>query len=214
MKLPFTTDQFVEVFKTYNTDLWPLQIVFILLAVTILFFVFRKGKYSGKIISLILSAFWLWMGIVYHIIYFSSINKAAYIFGALFIVQGFSFIYFGLFRKNLISEFGKIAGTYSGILLITFALIFYPVLGYLFGHVYPESPTFGLPCPTTIFTLGILLLLKTKRIILMIIPLSWSMIGFTAAIKLGIYEDTGLLAAGIITIIIFFYERSSTRSAS
>lgn len=214
MKLPFTADQFLEVFKTYNLNIWPLQLLFILLAVFCIVFVFRKTSNSDKLISVILGFLWLWMGIVYHIIYFSSINEAAYFFGALFVVQGIFFIYFGFFRNYLIFERDKTAGTYSGILLMTFALIFYPILGYFFGHVYPVSPTFGLPCPTTIFTLGILLLIKPVKIKLMIIPLIWSLIGFTAAIKLGIYEDTGLLAAGIITITVFIQERATKRTTS
>jgi hypothetical protein len=40
---------------------------------------------------------------------------------------------------------------------VVFALVLYPVIGYTFGHIYPSSPTFGLPCPTTIFTFGIFL---------------------------------------------------------
>jgi len=74
------------------------------------------------------------------------------------------------------------------------------VLGYNLGHVYPYSPTFGLPCPTTIFTFGILLFTNEKMPVhLLIIPLLWSVIGFTAAINLIIYEDTGLLIAGLTT---------------
>ncbi|KXK49305.1 MAG: hypothetical protein UZ05_CHB002001905 [Chlorobi bacterium OLB5] len=33
------------------------------------------------------------------------------------------------------------------------------------------------------------------------IPLIWSAIGFTAAFSLGIYEDIGLLAAGLVTLL-------------
>jgi hypothetical protein len=40
-----------------------------------------------KFILFILAAFWLWMGTVYHIGYFSVINKAAYLFGSLFIFE-------------------------------------------------------------------------------------------------------------------------------
>jgi hypothetical protein len=76
--------------------------------------------------------------------------------------------------------------------------VIYPLLGYFLGHVYPSSPTFGLPCPTTIFTIGTLLLAgKTPRAVF-IIPLLWSVIGFKAAISLGAEEDTFLLLSGAI----------------
>jgi Family of unknown function (DUF6064) len=64
-----------------------------------------------------------------------------------------------------------------------------------------SSPTFGLPCPTTIFTLGMLLWLdKTPPLYLLIIPLLWSLIGTVAALKLGIREDVGLLVSGALTV--------------
>jgi hypothetical protein len=37
---------------------------------------------------------------------------------------------------------------------------------------------------------------------LLIIPLLWSIIGFTAALNLTIYEDAGLLAAGLTGFIL------------
>jgi hypothetical protein len=78
----------------------------------------------------------------------------------------------------------------------------YPLLGYLQGHIYPAAPTFGLPCPTTIFTFGILLWTDKKLpVITLVIPFLWSLIGFSAAFSLGIREDTGLLIAGLLTTI-------------
>ena len=105
----------------------------------------------------ILSFFWIWMGIIYHIINFSAINKAAYIFGAAFIFQGILFLYMGFFRQKITFRFYFDIYGITGGFLILFALILYPVLGYFQGHIYPSSPTFGLPCPTIIFTFGLLL---------------------------------------------------------
>ena len=98
------------------------------------------------------------MGIVYHLIFFTEINKAAYLFGAVFILQGILFLIFGVFQNQLSFKFHYGIYGWLGIMLISFALVVYPVLGYIVGHTYPSSPTFGLPCPTTIFTLGLLLL--------------------------------------------------------
>ena len=90
---------------------------------------------------------------------------------------------------------------WAGVLLVIFAFIIYPVSGYAFGHFFPASPTFGLPCPTTIFTFGILLWFDKKiPISILIIPFVWSIIGFFAALKLGVLEDTGILIAGILMI--------------
>ena len=40
-----------------------------------------------------------------------------------------------------------------------FAVLIYPARTYLMGHRYPAFPTFGLPCPTTLFTIGLLVFL-------------------------------------------------------
>jgi hypothetical protein len=203
MDLPFSLTDFLNVFKDYNQSVFPLQVVFYFAAFSCVYLLFTKYKNTTKIISIVLSFFWLWMGIVYHIIFFSAINKAAYIFGGLFILQGVMFMGCGLIRKKLSFEYTKIALNNVGIILIVYALIIYPVLGTFLGHAYPYSPTFGLPCPTTIFTFGILLFTSKKMPMhLLIIPLLWSVIGFSAALNLTIYEDTGLLVAGLTAFIL------------
>jgi hypothetical protein len=203
MKLPFTIEQFIEVFRLYNESIWPMQIFFNLLALVCLYIVFRRTSFSDKFISISLALLWLWMGVVYNIIIFASINKAAYLFGSLFIIQSVIFVYFGIIKRSLQFEYQRSFFSYTAIILVIFALIIYPLLGYTFGHIYPSSPTFGLPCPTTIFTLGIILFIRGRiRYLLIVIPLLWSVIGFSAALTLGIFEDTGLLAAGVITVVL------------
>jgi len=68
-----------------------------------------------------------------------------------------------------------------------------------FGHRYPRVPTFGLPCPTTIFTLGILLLASfpfPKSVF--IVPFLWSVVGTSAAFQLGVLQDLSLLVSGLL----------------
>jgi hypothetical protein len=212
MKLPFTTEQFLDVFRLYNESVWPLQVLFFFSAILCIYYIFRRTAFSHKLIFLFLSFIWLWMGIVYHIIFFSSINKAAYFFGSLFILQAFITAYEGVVENRLIFKFTGSIGNIAGILLVIFALLVYPLLGFVFGHRYPQSPTFGLPCPTTIFTLGIFLFIRDRIPYLLIaIPLLWSVIGFTAAFTLGIYEDTGLLVAGVITLPLIIFKNRKLR---
>lgn len=206
MKPPFTLEQFLEVFKIYNQAVFPMQIVLYLISAVAIYLVIKPTPTSNKIISIILSFLWLWMGIVYHIIFFAAINKAAWLFGGLFIIQAILFLYFGVFQNKLSFHFQKDKYGITGITLIIFSLIIYPVLGYFFGHVYPSSPTFGLPCPTTIFTFGLLLLNTNKfPIVILVISFIWSVIGFMAAFQFGILEDTGLIVASLITVFLLFY---------
>lgn len=200
MKTPFTLEQFLEVFKHYNQSVFPMQLIIYFMATAVIYFVFRPNDKSDKIITGILSFYWLWMGIVYHLLFFTEINKAAYLFGVLFILNGLLFLIYGVFQNKLSFRFKKDLFGYTGMILILFSLIIYPMLGYLFGHVYPYSPTFGLPCPTTIFTFGMIVLLDKKcPVLILIIPFIWSIIGFTAAFNFGILEDISLLIANLLT---------------
>jgi len=201
--MPFTIKEFLDVMAQYNLAVWPLQIVFNILAVIMLIFLFRKTNFSNKLISGGLAFFWLWIGIVYHLAFFTSINKAAYLFGLLFIVQGILFIYFGFVKQILYYEMRKDWLGNLGGLFVLYALIIYPILGMSFGHTFPQNPTFGLPCPTTIFTFG-LLFFSIKKIpwYLILIPFLWSIVGTGAAINLTVYEDFGLGVAGVVGFVV------------
>ena len=215
MKLPFTLEQFLDIFRQYNISVWPAQVLLIVLALVATYFSIFKKSYSDKIIVSILAFLWLWIGIVYHLIYFSSINKAAIVFGSLFIIQSLLFFYFGIIKNKLIFQFNLNKYGVTGIALVVFALIVYPLLGYWLGHVYPASPTFGLPCPTTIFTFGLLLFSSSRvPLTVIIIPAIWSIIGFSAAVSLGMKEDTWLLIAALICTIMIIYKNKSLKKVS
>jgi hypothetical protein len=199
MHLPFTTQQFLEVFRKYNEAVWPVQVIFYILAVFVVLSASKRNNERGKFISAVLGILWIWMGVIYHLVFFTTINKAAWLFGTAFILQGILFFYDGVLKQGLKFQIEKNVYGITGAVMVIFALIIYPVLGFIQGHIYPYSPTFGLPCPTTIFTFGVLLW-TAKKIPLRtwLIPLVWSFIGFSAATSLGIHEDTGLLVAGIV----------------
>jgi hypothetical protein len=205
MKTPFTHEQFMEVLRNYNTSVWPIQIVFYLLGILALILLIRKNKFSDRLIFSILTCYWLWIGIVYQLMFFTTINKAAYFFSFIFILQGIIFLFIGVLRPSVSFEYKKDMYGIMGWIFVIYALIIYPILGYGLGHVYPNSPTFGLPCPTTIFTFGLLLFVSTRiSYMVLILPVLWSIIGFFASLLFGIYEDIGLLLAGLIGTALLF----------
>lgn len=198
MRLPFTTDQFFDIFARYNGAVWPAQLLIFLLGVSCIVLALRRAKHSSRIISLILSLYWLWMGVAYHVLFFSKINQAAWLFGAIFILQSLIFIYAGVITGKLSFQFTRDVYGVGGTVVLAYAFFIYPAIGYLVGQRYPAVPTFGLPCPTTIFTFGILLWAKPfVPGYVLVVPVVWSLIGFFAALSLNIPEDIGLLAAGI-----------------
>ncbi len=214
MKLPFTLEEFLQVFATYNQTVWPMQIGLNLLALVAIFSAVKKYRHADAVISAILALLWLWTGIAYHFWHFTAINNAAYLFGLLCVIQGGLFFITGVMKPKLSFTYQTSLSGIVGTLFLLYGLLIYPLLGYLLGHRYPQSPTFGLPCPTTIFTFGLLLWTKSPfpRYI-MIIPAIWSVIGFGAAISLTIREDIGLLVAGVLgSMLLVLRERKSAHS--
>jgi hypothetical protein len=199
MALPFTAGDFFAVFGRYNETVWPLQAVLIALAAVALLGVVRGGIRGRRLTFAILGFLWLWMAFVYHAAFFAAINPAAWLFAALFAAGG---VTFGWAVRAAAAGGGRSRGPRAGAgwLLVAYALAGYPAIAFLAGQRYPQVPTFGLPCPTTIFTLGVLLLLAAPPRRLFVVPLIWAAIGTSAALRLGVPEDYGLIVAALVAL--------------
>ena len=213
--MPFTLEQFLDVFTRYNLAVWPAQIVLYVVALCAIGLARQRSRDFSRSIACLLSFLWLWSGIIYHLIFFSRINNAAYIFGGLFIFQSCLFIYAGVWKRRLSFSISPTPYEIVGGLFVVYALVIYPVLSYKFGHRYPMTPTFGVPCPMTIFTFGIFL--WTRRSVplyLMVIPLLWSLIGLSAALSIAMTEDFGLVVAGVSSFFLIVRRNRRERASS
>lgn len=199
MRVPFTVEQFLEVFRRYNDAVWPAQWVLYALGIAVVVLAFRSTPEAGRVVSGILAALWLWMGVVYHLTFFRVINPAAVVFGIAFIAEAALFAWLGAWRGRLSFRARRDLAAVVGGLFVLYALVVYPLLGYALGHRYPVAPTFGLPCPTVIFTFGLLLCTDAPvpRSVLLV-PVLWAAVGTSAAVQLGMREDFGLLAAAVV----------------
>jgi hypothetical protein len=213
--MPFTVEQFLGIFESYNQAVFPMQAIAYVLGLIAVFLVLRSR--SGRIVAAILSFMWFWNGIVYHGLFFSGINRAAFGFAAIFVIQGLLFAWTGVLRNKLSFRYARNRLFVTlAVMAILYSMVIYPALGMTLGHIYPRAPMFGIaPCPTTIFTFG-LLLLAAPRVprYLVILPLLWSVIGFGAAMSFGIKEDIGLLVTGIVATALILYKERRTNSAA
>ena len=197
--LPFSREQFVGVFADYNSLLGPLHSAAPLLGLVLVVLLAYPSAGRERLIGIGLAALWIWTGIVYHGLYFARINPAAWLFAALFVLQGGLLLHAAIAREELRFKAGHGAARVAGWALIAYAVVLYPIVGLLSGQPFAELPAFGLtPCPLTLTTLGCLLLTgpSTPRM-LWPIPLVWSLVGGSAAIVLAMPQDWPLLAAGV-----------------
>ena len=207
MQLPFTEEQFLDIFGTYNAALWPF-IVVLWLATARVATELVRGRARGTIVSLLAAAHWAWSGVVYHALFFSRINPAAWLFAVMFVTQAFAFVWFGVVRRRLTFEWrGGLRHGLAG-LLLAYSLA-YPGLVLATGQSFPRAPAAGVPCPTTLFTAGLLLAAgpPVPRVLLMI-PIAWSLIGGSAAVLLGIAPDLMLLVAAVLLAVYATFPQS------
>lgn len=179
-------------------------------AIVVVVGIYRSPGGWSRLAIIFTATLWVWMGLIYHALFFRRINPAALLFAALFVAQGILLLAASA-RRPLYMRINRSLAGIAGSVLLAVALAVYPVVSYAFGHAYPRSPTFGLPCPTTLFTLGLLLWMDPVKPILFVIPVLWTLIGFSAAMQLGMYEDTSLIVAGLGTLVILVLDRRNKR---
>ncbi len=204
MVLPFTVEQFFGVFRAYNDAVWPTQWLLAALALWAVHLAARPCSWSSRAVSAILGALWLWLGLAYHLAFFAAINPLAYAFAAVSVAGGLAFLWFGAVRSQLRFQFVPRGRGWAGLALVGFALVAYPIWSVMAGHRYPEFPTFGLPCPTTLFTIGMLaFLVPPFPRAALAAPVLWCLVGSQAAFLLGVPQDLGLLVAAAVGVFLF-----------
>jgi hypothetical protein len=205
MNISITLEQLLDTFEKFNLDIWPMQIIAYVLGIIAIFFIIWKTKYSYRILLGVITFMWLWAGIGFLLFYSGPTYKPAYILGALTVIQAVLFL-IAVFKPLISFGFKLNIFSVTGLLFVAYAMIGYPVIGYLLGHGYPQWLPFGLvPCPVTVFTFGLLLMTDKKvPVLFLIIPLLLALSG-AMPVSIGIFEDIGLIIAGIMGTVMIIY---------
>jgi hypothetical protein len=211
--MPFTAEQFFGVFAAYNAAIWPAQLALALLAFGVAAAAALGGRTRSRIVVVTLAGLWIWTGLVYHVRFFAEVNPAANLFGALFVAQGLLFLH-AASQNSITFRFRPGPPGWLGAVLALYALVIYPLVGRSLGHLYPAAPTFGAPCPVTIFTLAILLWTDKPPppLRLLAVPVAWSFIGGSAVLAFGMVEDAMMVLAGIGVLMLTVRARSHDRA--
>lgn len=199
MQLPFSEAQFLAVLADYNAAFTiPIAALWLLTAVLLVVALFR---HADRWVAGVLALHWLWSGVLYHWLYFTRINPAARLFGAMFVLQAGLFIWFGVVRGRLEFRWGRGPRQMIGGLLVIYGMA-YPALVLASGLAWPRMPAFGVPCPTTILTLGLLLTVPQGRLRgLSAIPVLWAVIAGFAAVLLGVLPDYALFVGAAVVLV-------------
>lgn len=203
MSAPFTIEQLLGVFVAYNATIWRAQIAAYIFGLVAVAVVWSRRPIASRLIPSVLAPMWALNGSGYQFLFFATIKLAAKLFAGFFFLKAILFaasaVVANALRFQIVRNFRSIAGA----TVIIYAMLTYPVLGIWAGHGLMAGPMFGVaPCPTTIFTIGMLMLARGRWVVwLSIIPFLWSLVGLAAAVQLGMSEDLGLPIAGVALML-------------
>ena len=142
--------------------------------------------------------------------FFTVINPLAYAFAAVFIAGAAAFFWQGVIRRKFIFKLVSGWRGWAGWGLLIFAFFIYPAWTYFMGHCYPTFPTFGLPCPTTLFTIALLaFLVRPYPRSIFVVPVAWCFVGSQAAFVFDVQADLGLIAAGVLGLVLFMTSKKA-----
>jgi hypothetical protein len=199
VQLPFSHDAFLDVFGAYNSQLWP-AVLSLWAATAIVVWVWLRGAgVSRRLLYVLLAVHWAWSGITYHWLFFRSINSAATIFAALFILQALLFVWLAVGAHARAAAPAGVRGAVGGALVL-YGLI-YPLIGFTLGLEYPRLPLFAVPCPTTLITVGFLVAAVGAPRVAAVVPVLWAVVGSSAAFALGIRADLALVVAAALLVL-------------
>ena len=90
MQLPFTREQFFDLFVAYNEALWPAVVALWIASTVIVARRLSARHQHDRWVSALLVGHWAWSALAYHVAFFTRINPAAWLFAALFLARPFS----------------------------------------------------------------------------------------------------------------------------
>jgi hypothetical protein len=207
MQLPFTREQFLDLFAAYHEAVWPAAVALWLASAVIAAVRLSARRPHDRWISGLLVWHWAWSAVAYHLTFFTRINPAAWLFAALFLGQALLFFRVGVMQRRLSFAPWGHAWAPPAWCLIAYSLA-YPAINAIDHRTLSRIPTFGVPCPTTIFTAGVLMLATPRSWRLSVVPVVWSAIGGSAAFQLGVHADVVLPIAGL-ALAVFSLRRTS-----
>ncbi len=206
METLFTPQQFQSMLHAYNLAIWPAPVVAYALGVAAIILAVNKPPFADKVIAGILAGFWLWTGGMFYLTFFSEINPAAFLFGALFILQGVMLVIVGVGQPTVRFHVRRDIYGIMGACFALYAAVIYPFLGMFFGH-RPFTPLFGIaPCSAIMFTWS--MLLWTEQLVpkrLLMIPGLLSLVSFVAVFHLGRPEAIMLPVSAVVTVSMLLY---------
>jgi hypothetical protein len=196
--LMFSPRVYVRLLAAYNTALWPAQIVTLLfgLAAAALLLVPMRGR--DRLVPAGLGVLWIVVGWAFMWERYATINWGALYVAPVFAIEGVLLIGAG-FSGRLSFPTTRSADAIAAAALLIAIVVGWPLLAPLSNRPLDTAEVFGLaPDPTALATLALLAGTRggAARVVLMIIPVAWALIGAATLFTLG--ASTWILVLAVV----------------
>src|SRR3977135_3421443 len=141
--LLFSPRTYYRLFELYNGEIWPGQILALLVGLAILVLLRKPGAWRGRVIAVLLAASWLWVAWAYHYSRYASINWVATYFAAAFALEAMLLIVVAAGR-GLAWPPPAAWTNRIGIGLVIFAVALQPLVGPLVGRSWSQVEIFAI----------------------------------------------------------------------
>jgi len=172
----FTPTAYYRQFELYNQAIWPLHILAISFVLVMLYALWKKPVWAGRLVALLLVVSWGWVAwaFLYQRFYQIHVVADGYAFG--FVLQAGLITWYGVIRNRFTLLVSNPLRIKMASALLFVAFIFYPFIAFISGRSWMQFEMFALaPDPTVLATLAILLFYKVP-IVLYAIPLIWMLL--------------------------------------
>ena len=190
--LPFTADVLSASLQAYNRGLWPLHFLAVLLALATIVLTLRPVPHGHRAVAALLAAAWIWVGIGWFYLHFATIDFAAPLYAAFFVLEGLLIAWAGLVRRLIAFRFRADLCGWTGLALALAALAGYPLADGLTGPDWPSIRVVGSrPARPRPSPWGLLLLVEGRTPLrLAVVPLLWTLVAGATGWVLGTPQKT------------------------
>jgi hypothetical protein len=183
--LMFSARSYWRLTELTNRDMWPAQLVALVVGIVVLGCVARADARAQRIAYLLLGAGWAWVGWAYHLQRYADINTGAPYFAGAFALQAL-LLWLCALRPRMVAT--SRLRRRGGLLLAGAGVLAYPLLALVDGHGWSRAEVFAIvPDPTAVATLGALLALRAHWLA-WIVPLAWCAASSTTLVELRVWH--------------------------
>lgn len=199
----FTSDTYYRLIELYNTAVWPIQILAILLAIALLYCVLKRPPNHGKLVTAILAISWLWVAWAFLWQRFAAIHWIASYYAITFVIQACLLLWYGFIKDRFALQAPTSLSQKLGLTVLLYAIIAHPFVMIFTGNSWKQAELFALAPDTTVMaTIGLLLLTAGRRKLwLVIIPMIWCVVSAATLFVLHSASASGLAVVILATLM-------------